>query len=92
MAPWLGQAYASVKVADHANQLTMNQYKIKLIKNFTITIEVEADNAITAERQAEWLNPGYTSTQITWLNAPASDAVVPRPRAARKPRVVKTQQ
>jgi len=87
-----GPAYDDAHLVDLAQQIIMNQYRIQLIKNFTITCEVEAANAITAERQAELLNPGYKAQGITWLNAPPEEPVVKKPRTARKPRVAKTQQ
>jgi len=61
----------------------MNQYKIKLIKHFEITVEVAAENAIMAQRKATLAHPGYTPSQITWLNAPAAEPIVKKPRTRR---------
>jgi hypothetical protein len=58
----------------------MNQYKIKLIKHFEITVEVTAENAIMAQRKATDDHPGYTPSQITWLNAPPQEPIVKKPR------------
>jgi hypothetical protein len=70
----------------------MNSYRIQLVKHFEISIEVEAENAIWAQRAAEDQCPGYTAQGITWLNAPPPEPVVKKPRAPRKPRVAKTPQ
>jgi hypothetical protein len=61
----------------------MNQYKIRLIKHFEITVEVTAENAIMAQRKAVDDHPGYTPSQITWLNAPPPEPVVKKQRTPR---------